>query len=638
SFGSEPSSVVQVYWNGELIDTIASTSKAHTQHAYRVAASGTGTDRIEFREIGTGADALGTSLDAITLNAIVPGLDTVGDTLNGGTGHDTLIGDAGKDTLDGGAGRDRMAGGAGDDTYIVDEAASSVMGPNGLETVPGDVVVEAAGAGTDEIRTALSAFSLALIANVENLTGTRTDGGQALQGNSLTNIIRGTAFADTITGSLGNDQLIGGAGDDVYIYNAAANTIVEDAGGGTDTVRTSFLSHTLGANLENLEGLNTEGQSLTGNSLANRITGNSGNDTLDGGLGADTLIGGLGNDIYIVDDALDVVTELEGQGTDAVRTGIGSRTDFTKLYHLPDNVENLVGTSATGQGVYGNALDNVVTMGAGGDLIVLDGGGNDTVNSGGGADFIYFGGAFTAADVVNGGAGTDTVGLLGSYDLTLAAGSLAGVERLALYTGGDGPANNYTITTVDANVAAGANLFVTAASLQADETFIFNGIAETNGSFTVRAGAGDDIIAGGAGADYLDGAAGADKLYGLNGRDTLFGDAGADLLRGGNGGDYFLYRQASDSTVATFDHIEDFQHNNDKIDLSAIDAIAGTAANDQFTFIGAGPFTEVAGQLRVFQQDGLWIVAGDTNGDGNADLYITVTTFSQPVTASDFFL
>ena len=55
--------------------------------------------------------------------------------------------------LDGGAGNDTMAGGAGNDTYVVDAA--------------GDVVTEAASAGTDTVQ---SRISYTLGANVENLT------------------------------------------------------------------------------------------------------------------------------------------------------------------------------------------------------------------------------------------------------------------------------------------------------------------------------------------------------------------------------------------------------------------------------------------------------------------------------------
>ncbi|MGO7216250.1 hypothetical protein ACCS75_35045, partial [Rhizobium ruizarguesonis] len=76
-----------------------------------------------------------------------------------GTGNalvNTIIGGAGNDLLDGGAGNDTLDGGGGNDIYVVDSA--------------GDVIKEAVGAGTDEIRTALAAYSIAALVNVENLT------------------------------------------------------------------------------------------------------------------------------------------------------------------------------------------------------------------------------------------------------------------------------------------------------------------------------------------------------------------------------------------------------------------------------------------------------------------------------------
>ena len=141
--------------------------------------------------------------------------NTLGNVITGGAGADTLD--------DGGAGSpDRLVGGAGDDTYIVANV--------------GDVIAEAAGGGTDTVRTALASYTLG--ANVENLTYTGA-GSFTGKGNALANVITGGAGADTLNDGanapgLGVDTLIGGAGNDTYIVSNVGDVITELAGGGTD--------------------------------------------------------------------------------------------------------------------------------------------------------------------------------------------------------------------------------------------------------------------------------------------------------------------------------------------------------------------------------------------------------------------
>jgi Ca2+-binding RTX toxin-like protein len=255
------------------------------------------------------------------------------------------------------------------------------------------------------------------------------------------------------------------------------------------------------------------------------------------------------------------------------------------------------------------------------DLILLHDGGDDTVNGGAGNDFIYYGGALTNGDRNDGGAGTDTVGLIGSYTVTFDADDLVSIEKLAAYSAGDATgamANNYHFTMVDANVAAGTQLMVIAQSLLAHETLTFSGQVETNGKFYVRGGRGNDSITGG------------------QGNDTIFGNLGADMLKGGGGNDVFQYVKETDSTAALPDTILDFSA-GDKIELAGIDADTIAAGNNRFTFLGDDAFTNQAGQLRAYQAGGNWIVEGDVDGDGTADLVIQVQTIGgHSLGASDF--
>lgn len=256
---------------------------------------------------GEGTDTVQSRATLYTLGAEVENLVYVGvgaftgtgnaldNSITGGTGDDTLSGGAGNDTLVGGGGADVLIGGAGNDIYIVTAGSATIT--------------ELAGEGTDTVRTALVAFTLA--AEVENLvyTGTAAFTGN---GNAGDNILTGAAAADTLSGGAGNDsldgaagadRLIGGLGDDTYIVDNAGDVVVEAAGEGTDLVRTSLTSYTLTANVENLVYTGAGNFIGTGNALANSITGGAGADTLTGGGGADTLTGGAGADSFVLSNA-----------------------------------------------------------------------------------------------------------------------------------------------------------------------------------------------------------------------------------------------------------------------------------------------------------------------------------------------
>src|SRR5215213_5085214 len=159
-----------------------------------------------------------------------------------------------------------------------------------------------------------------------NDTVTGTSGHDLLVGGGGNDTLIGLAGRDVLNGGPGADALQGGADNDLYIYVDAADTVVEQAGAGNDTVWTREVSFTLPANVENLlliegtaarDGIGNELDNvITGNSAHNGLVGNDGNDTLIGGGGADDMFGGFGNDTYYVDNASDLVGEPFGGGFD----------------------------------------------------------------------------------------------------------------------------------------------------------------------------------------------------------------------------------------------------------------------------------------------------------------------------------
>jgi Ca2+-binding RTX toxin-like protein len=329
------------------------------------------------------------------------------DLLEGLAGNDTLRGLAGNDTLDAGTGGDRLIGGTGNDIYIVDG--------------PGDTVIEIAGEGIDTVR---SSATRTLDANVENLTLTGTAAIDGF-GNSLNNVITGNSASNTLIGGGGADRLIGGTGNDTYIVDQRDDRVVENAGGGFDTVLSSATLHELDANVENLT-LIGAGLNGWGNAQNNVIRGNSLNNVLNGVTGADTLIGGAGNDTYLVDGPGDRVLENAGEGIDSVQSSAS--------HTLAANVENLLLTDITAINGTGNALNNRIDgsdiantlAGGDGNDTLLGFGGNDTLLGGVGNDRLE---GRIGNDSLTGGSGADRFAFVGNP-------ALSGVDRITDFVRG----------------------------------------------------------------------------------------------------------------------------------------------------------------------------------------------------------
>jgi VCBS repeat-containing protein len=290
------------------------------------------------------------------------GLSNSGQTLTGNAGDNVIIGGSGDDKLFGGLGRDVIAGSGGNDLLaggdgVANEVAGGLGNDTYIVTAAGDTLVEQAGEGHDTVQTTLLSYTLR--DNFEDLVFTGS-GNFTGTGNLATNVIVGGAGDDRLWGGDGAaNQLMGGAGNDTYVITVAGDSIVELAGGGTDTVETALAGYALhAAEVENLTGTSNAGQTLIGSDIANVITGAGGHDLLDGGLGADTLIGGAGADDYLFD------TALGGGNVDTI-TGFVSGSDRILL-------DNAVFTAIAEGGLAPGAFVLGTAAGDADDRIIYD--------------------------------------------------------------------------------------------------------------------------------------------------------------------------------------------------------------------------------------------------------------------------
>jgi Ca2+-binding RTX toxin-like protein len=138
---------------------------------------------------------------------------------------------------------------------------------------------------------------------------------------------------------------------------------------------------------------------------------------------------------------------------------------------------------------------------------------------------------------------------------------------------------------------------------------------------------GDDLgnlIIGTSSDNKIAGHGGNDSLKGGSGNDTLIGGAGKDNLWGGAGNDTFMFKSVSDSPnqYLSWDTIMDFEA-GDKIDVSAIDAVARLYGDQPFKLVG--DFTGHAGELQwKAATPTVFLVSADVDGDGAADFSVQV--------------
>jgi Ca2+-binding RTX toxin-like protein len=281
-------------------------------------------------------------------NDVLAGGD-LADLISASAGSDSVRGRGGNDTLLGGSGADDIDGGSGNDLIIGDEGIDALDGGDGNDTIDGGTQADnlSGGIGDDVLSGGFDA---------DGLDG--GSGSDSLYGGSGTDNINGGSENDLITGDDGIDVLDGGAGNDTV-------------DGGTQS--------------DNLFG--GEGDDLLIGGLGNdQMEGGWGDDVMDGGTASDIMSGGQGNDIYLIENANDVLSEADREGSDTAFVSVSYSLTPRAAIELLCTVNS---KSKSPLKLTGNDFANTIKGNAGAN--VINGlGGVDKLQGGRGRDVFVF--------------------------------------------------------------------------------------------------------------------------------------------------------------------------------------------------------------------------------------------------------
>jgi Ca2+-binding RTX toxin-like protein len=494
--------------------------------------------------------------------------DSVYSGLTGSSGDDRLIGNAFDNILVGGAGNDELTGNAGNDRLVTGAGIDILSGGEGNDTlvVTDKTIVRDqldGGAGTDTLQVSNGQdFTAATITGMEILSGsgTVTMTPEQLASFQSVNGVTVQLSGTSSTFSLGATQLTNGAS---VLLPQSDPTL--SAGPGI-----------LGSKGDDIIGGSAGADIIYGGRGADRIDGGAGADLLIGGSGTDTLIGGAGDDVFRVEAA-----EFAG-GTvycDIIDGGAGNDTlevnfsDAWRAFQInPGTVSNIehlvvnnpiyctVTVSADNWNSLTSFTSSYNTSPYNMPSLNINGNGND-IN-------------FNNVDV---GSNIGKLNLTGTY-FNIDASNIT-----------LGPTANITLDTARGYHSISVNNFDSILLSGGNDYLQVNG----DNSFTVNAGAGDDIIAV---SSVMSGHLVA----------AIDGGAGNDTLDLSNSG----FVDLTQSTLTNIESVKygtstlvltDAQLNSWSFDGSGAkftktgNAIVGTTGNDSYSGDGTGSFKGGAG-------------------------------------------
>jgi Ca2+-binding RTX toxin-like protein len=308
--------------------------------------------------------------------------------------------------------------------------------------------------------------------------------------------------------------MIGGTEMDNYSVDDVGDQVIELGGqfGFGDTVSTTLLTYTLGANIENLD-LRRGDSSGYGNELDNRIIGSDGNNILNGFAGNNVLEGREGNDKFLVtsDQSRNAIFGGTGDDTLVYKQGLGGGElpwaidhGQSAFFDGEDGTDNAALDFSLAQSVTATVNGNAVVY----DILGADGY-HSTVRLISVERVNIIGSA--AADTFYGTSGNDWIDAGGGADTVHGS---AGDDGYVFDNAGDRVVNEAAgggTDTIWASVSVNLNDNAFVENLRLSGTAI-NGIG--NGLANMITGnAGSNLIAGGAGNDSLYGKGGADTFH-----------------------------------------------------------------------------------------------------------------------------
>jgi Ca2+-binding RTX toxin-like protein len=547
--------------------------------------------------------ATGTATDSFGGTDTLINIDDVratrfADQITGNSGLNSFWGLGGNDTLNGGDGVDSIFFG---EDYLTGGTAGARV----------DLTTGTAVDGFGDTDRLIS---------IENAYGTEV--GDDFLGNGGENRLSGLGGDDTLDGGFGDDILLGGEGDDSIVGGGNNDEIwgdegndTLDGGAGVDLIQYRNASSAVNVNLttgtatDGMGGTDTllniesvhgsdHGDTLVGNSSANRLVGFDGDDSLSGGAGNNILLGGNGADIIDGGDGND---EIWGElGADTIDGGAGS--DIVRYLNSTAGIRaNLItGTIRDGLGstdsvsnvedVHGSSHNDFIhgsdgvnrLFGLDGNDTLTSGQGEDVLSGGNGGDsYIFYGGdeIDTVNDLGSSSGGDDTVYIL-SYraeNATVVRQNPAN-EAIVLHFGDDRVA---LANTLDGSHEGAIERIVFGDGEIWDQATLVAKIGQTRVDASTASSSGGDSLFGTRSADTLNGLGGDDIITALDGNDLLNGGSGHDTLRGGgdddtldggSGNDFLIGDDGADTFVLSLgmgqDTVGDFDIAEDSLDLS----------------------------------------------------------------------